>query len=585
MDSVKRSHRLRWQTYFWAGAIFWTLAAVLLVAYDVSRENGRTAEMALKEARAIAARDRHWTSVTSIKLFTPAGNLGDAPGIPAGMRMDTVVTSTGDRLVQVSPMLLSRRVYDMSVSDFGIKTRLISARPVHPGNVPDSWERDALAQLEGGATEVSAFQHDGNVPILRFAAPLRTESTCLPCHGTAGSVAGDLRGAIAVALPLTALLTLTQDHIRTELLGVGLLWLIGLFGLLVAGTRLRQRIDERNRAENDLRASEERLRLLIESTDDVVLMQDLDGRFLYCNPATRYGADPKDVVGKDPHEIFEKVTADGIMDRLRGVVLTGKPSDHEDSVHWRGETLWFHAKRYPVRDARGVVRAVSLFSRNITEQKLAEERLRLAEERLKLEQLRTRIAADLHDDIGSTLSSTSIFTAMLRGQISGEGSDARRMVDRIQENLQNAQESLHDIVWTINPENDALENIILRLQEYATEVIEARGIRLHLIVPEAQDPVTVPMHLRREVYLIIKEAINNVVTHSGCREVTMEILADGRFLQVVVADDGNGFDPGRVAGGSGLVNMRSRAAAVGGSIEVHSKPESGTTMTLRVPIA
>jgi PAS domain S-box-containing protein len=555
----------------------WTVAAAVLLSYDVSHEYARTEELALKEARIIAARDRQWAAVTSIRLFAPAGDLADAPKIPPGMKVDTIVTSTGDHFLQVSPMHLSRKVYEMSSSEQGITTRLISARPTRPANGPDPWEESALAALERGAPEVSAA-------ILRFVSPLRSGPACLRCHRQKGTAAGELRGAITVTIPLTPLLSWTEDHLQTEIVGVAFLWLIGLAGLVVAGTRFKKRVDERNAAEEALRSSEERLRLLIESTDDVVLMQDLDGRFLYFNPASHYNVETHDIVGKRPDEILEKQSADELMDRLREVVLTGKPTEHEESIHWRGETLWFHAKRYPVRDVHGVIRSISLFSRNITEQKRAEEKLRQAEERLKLEQLRTRIAADLHDDIGSTLSSMSIFSAMLGHHISPERSEASRMLHRVQENLRSVQESLHDIVWTINPENDALDNIILRMEEFATEVLEARGISLHLVVPEAQDPVSVPMQLRRYIYLIFKEAINNVVTHSDCREVTVEIVTDGRSLQVSVADDGKGFEHDQAASGNGLANMRKRAGTINGTLEVQSKRGKGTVVMLRVPI-
>ena len=345
-------------------------------------------------------------------------------------------------------------------------------------------------------------------------------------------------------------------------------------------------ISDRKRIEDNLKTSEELLRMLVESTDDVITMQDLDGRYLYFNGATtRYGVTESEIVQRRPQELFDPETAKAIMDRVREVAETGESLEHEFRLHWRGEEMWLQSRLYPVRYASGQVRAVSTFSRNITQQKQAQEKLREAQERLKIENLRARIAADLHDDIGSTLSSTSIFAAMLRRQMPARKGQKKELLARIEKNLVEVQESLYDIIWSVNPENDSLEDIILKMQEYAREVMDVQGIVLHLNLPAAGASQQVPMAGRRLMYLVFKEAVNNVVRHSRCTEATLSVSVTKEAVTITVSDNGRGFDPDKAARGNGLSNMRHRARSIGGTLEIRSGPGIGTAVRLRIPIA
>ena len=247
--------------------------------------------------------------------------------------------------------------------------------------------------------------------------------------------------------------------------------------------------------------------------------------------------------------------------------------------------MWLQSRLYPVRYASGQVRAVSTFSRNITQQKQAQEKLREAQERLKIENLRARIAADLHDDIGSTLSSTSIFAAMLRKQMPARKGQKKELLARIEKNLVEVQESLYDIIWSVNPENDSLEDIILKMQDYAREVMDVQGIVLHLNLPAAGASQQVPMAGRRLMYLVFKEAVNNVVRHSRCTEATLSVSVTKEAVTITVSDNGRGFDPDKAARGNGLSNMRHRARSIGGTLEIRSGPGIGTAVRLRIPIA
>lgn len=211
-------------------------------------------------------------------------------------------------------------------------------------------------------------------------------------------------------------------------------------------------------------------------------------------------------------------------------------------------------------------------------------RVRMQKE-LELERLRRKIATDLHDDIGSTLSSISIFSELARRETEGVAPGAARLLQRIGENARAMLEAMDDIVWTINPENDALEHVTLRMREFAAALFESYGIAFTLALPADPTDTSLPMEVRRHFYLIFKEAVNNAVRHACCRNAAVTLKLQGGRLVLTVADDGVGFDPAREHPGDGLKNMQRRAAAIGGTLTVDARPHAGTTIRLDVPIA
>jgi PAS domain S-box-containing protein len=138
-------------------------------------------------------------------------------------------------------------------------------------------------------------------------------------------------------------------------------------------------ITETKRAEEALRENEKRLRLILDSTDDLIIMQDPEGRYLYFNSAARYGVSMEEMIGLTPYDLLERVSADLLVERVKTVAKTGQGVREETPIAWKGQTLWFSDSLSPVRDAHGTITAVVTVSQNITERKHAETALRESE--------------------------------------------------------------------------------------------------------------------------------------------------------------------------------------------------------------
>jgi signal transduction histidine kinase len=199
---------------------------------------------------------------------------------------------------------------------------------------------------------------------------------------------------------------------------------------------------------------------------------------------------------------------------------------------------------------------------------------------LELERVRTRIATDLHDDIGSNLSQIAIWSEVAaRG---GVAPTVREALEGIAAACRETVDSMSDIVWAINPAHDRLSDLTHRMRRFATDVFTAKDVAFRF---DASLPaeLTLGTDVRRQVLLVFKEAVHNAVRHSGCTSAEAEVAVTERGLTVVLRDDGRGFDPGERHDGHGLGSMKARARALGAALDVRSAPGQGTTVTLLVP--
>lgn len=204
----------------------------------------------------------------------------------------------------------------------------------------------------------------------------------------------------------------------------------------------------------------------------------------------------------------------------------------------------------------------------------------------RLHGLRDRISRDLHDEIGSTLSSIALFSTVARRNLDRDPAQVASLLNRMEGSTQSVMESMNDIVWAIRSDQDRIHHVVQRMRAFLSEIAEARDWTFTFTEDPDISELELSMVQRRNLYLIFKEAVHNAVKYSGGSHLEVALTRERPGLLLRVRDDGRGFDPDAAEaasslGGNGLPNMRLRAGELDGTLVVDSAPGSGTTVTLR----
>jgi len=195
---------------------------------------------------------------------------------------------------------------------------------------------------------------------------------------------------------------------------------------------------------------------------------------------------------------------------------------------------------------------------------------------LRLQNIRNRIAADLHDDIGSTLNSISVYSEVAKNDpeqrnlsLSMIGESSRKVID-----------AMSDIVWTINPDNDSFEKVILRMRSLAYNLMRAKNIEFTFKTDESLNHLKLSLEKRRNFFLIFKETLNNLIKHSQAKRMQISIIQKSGTVTFLVRDDGTGFDTSIKYNGNGLTNIRKRAKEMNAQLHIESGAGIGTSTEL-----
>jgi ligand-binding sensor domain-containing protein/two-component sensor histidine kinase len=201
---------------------------------------------------------------------------------------------------------------------------------------------------------------------------------------------------------------------------------------------------------------------------------------------------------------------------------------------------------------------------------------------IELERVRTRIATDLHDDIGASLSLIAMLSEVAQRQVPRGNSSVAEPLSSIATASRELVDSMSDIVWAVNPRKDRFSELVKRMRRFASDAFSSRNIVLQFEAPDDHD-FKLGADARREIFFIVKEGVNNIARHSGCTDAAVILRVQSGSLLLEVRDNGKGFVPLQANEGNGLASMRERARRLGGEFEVVTNGH-GTILRLVVPL-
>jgi len=369
-------------------------------------------------------------------------------------------------------------------------------------------------------------------------------------------------------------------------------WIFALDRFRVAKTRqVKTALDISQKSEQATRESETRYRTLTETASDAIITIDETSKIIYVNEAVEemFGYKPFELIGKNLTELMPERFRSRHNAGISRYLLSGKkhiawtavelPGQHKTGAEIPLELSFGEFEKNGQRFFTGI-------ARDISERKKAEAALQKSrEERFaELERVRKRIATDLHDDIGSSLTQISLLSEVVNQRISTSEKSITEPLGMIAEASRELVDSMSDIVWAINPKKDTLSDLTGRMHRFAADVLTSANINFKWLAPDADTKIAIGANVRREIFLIFKESINNMVKHSNCTEADLEIQLNNESLEINLRDNGKGFDVSGESDGHGLSSMKERAAGLGSDFEIISQAGTGTTITLKVQL-
>ncbi len=354
-------------------------------------------------------------------------------------------------------------------------------------------------------------------------------------------------------------------------------------------------LTEQKLAQHALRESEDKLRLLLNSTAEAIYGVDLEHRCTFCNAAflRTTGYERVDqVLGKNVHELIHHSRADGTPFpedecQVHRVIRTGEGVHVDDEVFWRANKTSFPAEywSYPQRRGQEIVGAVTAFI-DITERKLSDAALASVSRRLieAQEQERTRIARELHDDIGQRL-------AMLIIDLGQIQEDSPNLPVEVRSRMNEVWSQASDIAIDIQTLSHELHSakleylgITAAIGGFCKEFGEQQNVEIEFLAHDL--PNTLPADTSLGLFRVLQEALHNSAKHSGVRRFEVRLWGTDDAVNLTISDSGNGFirEAVKQGPGLGLLSMEERLKLLNGTISIESRPQRGTTIHARVPV-
>ena len=353
-------------------------------------------------------------------------------------------------------------------------------------------------------------------------------------------------------------------------------------------------MEARLRADEALRESEDRLRLLLDSTAEAIYGIDLEHRCTFCNPAclrTLGYERIEHVLGKNMHQLLRHSRADGTLlpveeCRIHRVIQTGEGFHAEDEYFWRANGTSFPAEcwSYPQRRGQWLVGAVVAFI-DITERKLAEANLANVTRKLieAQEQERNRIGRELHDDISQRLAMLAIELEQLQ-ESPPNLSEVRSRVGKLRKQTLEIATDIQSLSHELHSAKLQYWGIAAAMRGFCQEFGEQQKAEIDFQIRDLPSPLSPDISL--SFFRVLQEALHNSAKHSGVRQFEVRLWGTSDEIHLTVKDSGGGFDPeaAKKSRGLGLISMEERLKLVNGTLAIETQPKRGTVIHARVPL-
>jgi ligand-binding sensor domain-containing protein/signal transduction histidine kinase len=273
--------------------------------------------------------------------------------------------------------------------------------------------------------------------------------------------------------------------------------------------------------------------------------------------------------------------------RVKGSNSDGIWNDKQEAVvkliinppFWR--TYWFYLAAF------GVLAAIVKLSYDYRVKRKVHHLMEIEKAKLtENERVRKLAAQDLHDEFGNRLTRISLLTELIKARLNGHGAEVEHLLTKIRDNSNQLYQGTKDFIWSINPENDSLYEVAIRLKDFGDDVFEKTDICFEVMgISEELRPVMLPMGDSRHLILLFKEAMSNILKHARARKVRLQFGADHQQVSVSLTDDGLGFEREKEKAGNGIMNMQSRAKKLQGHLLIESTKNAGTCIKFVLRVA
>ncbi len=387
-----------------------------------------------------------------------------------------------------------------------------------------------------------------------------------------------------------------QDlHVRPVWIDTRLVPLADAAGTVIAVVGIVRDVTARRTVQDDLALRQALLQGMLDNLPHMVWFKDPEGRFLIVNQlfAEAAGqAHPSELVGKTDYDIWPRHLAAGYVADDEEVMRTRQQKQVEEQIRVAGQLRWTETFKSAVIDASGKLIGTTGLGHDVTERRRLQEAERRSREQLRAlaahvesvrEQERVRIAREIHDELGQSLTCMGMDLAFLDKQIDPRNQEAAARVAALVELVKDTIRCVRRISSELRP--SILDDLGpgAAIEWLARDVESRTQIRCAVDVPE---DLTLPSELATPLFRICQEALTNVTRHAQATEVSIHLECEGGQVLLVVRDNGRGITDEEIQGhGSlGLLGMKERVGLLGGTLELTGRPGEGTTLAIRIPV-